>query len=93
MRTKKAGALMSDYHPFVPPWGQARYFGLTHDQVLESLPPHRWELRRARRESLQAEPFRGITTDGQVVPGRFTLRDEGRRRPAFWRRSRHCSAG
>ncbi len=26
---------MSDYHRFVPPRGKARYFGLTHAQVLE----------------------------------------------------------
>ena len=27
--------------------------------------------------SLRAGPFRGITTEGQVVPGLFALRDEG----------------
>src|SRR5215470_3325043 len=70
-------ALMSDYHRFVPPMGKARYSGLTHRQVLDSLPPHRLEGWQARLASLRATPFRGITTDGQVVPGLFALRDEG----------------
>jgi len=68
---------MSDFRPFVPPMGQARYFGLTHSQVLDSLPPHRMEGWKARLDSLRAGPFRGITTEGQVVPGLFGLRDEG----------------
>ena len=68
---------MSDYHPFVPPLGKARYFGLTHSQVLDSLPPHRLEGWKARLDSLHAGSFRGITTDGHVVPGLFALRDEG----------------
>jgi len=68
---------MSDYHRFVPPMGKARYFGLTHGQVLDSLPPHRLERWKARLDSLRAGPFRGITTDGQIVPGLFALQDEG----------------
>src|SRR6187401_3331929 len=68
---------MSDYHPFVPPMGKARYFGLTHSQVLDSLPPHRLDGWKARLDSLRAGPFRGITTECQVVPGLFALRDEG----------------
>jgi hypothetical protein len=77
MPTKNVSAWMSDYHQFVPPMGKARYFGLTHSQVLDSLPPHRLEGWKARLESLRAGPFRGITADGQVVPGLFALRDEG----------------
>ena len=68
---------MSDYHPFVPPMGKARYFGLTHSQVLDSLPPQRLQGWKARLDSLRAGPFRGITTEGQVAPGLFALRDEG----------------
>src|SRR4051794_20605113 len=68
---------MSDYHPFVPPMGKARYFGQTHSQVIESLPAHRKEGWKARLDSLRAAPFRGITTDGEVVQGLFALRDEG----------------
>ena len=68
---------MSDYHPFVPPMGKARYFGLTHSEVIASLPPQRLEGWKARLASLRVGPFRGITTEGQVVPGLFALRDEG----------------
>ena len=68
---------MSDYHRFVPPIGKARYFGLTHRQVLESLPRERLERWKARLDLLRSEPFRGVTADGQLVPGLFTLRDEG----------------
>ena len=53
---------MSDYHPFVPPMGKARYFGLTHSQVIDSLPPQRLEGWKARLDSLHAAPFRGIRT-------------------------------
>ena len=59
---------MSDYHRFVPPMGSARYAGLTHQQVLDSLPEHRVQGWKARLDSLRASPFRGITSDGQVVP-------------------------
>src|SRR5262249_38645566 len=74
---RKVTLQMSDYHPFVPPMGKARYFGLTHAQVLESLPRDRLDGWKARLESLHVAPFRGITTNGQVVPGLFALRDEG----------------
>src|SRR4029079_9031873 len=77
MQTKKVSALMSDYHPFVPPVGKSKYFGQTHSQVIESLPPERVKGWKARLDSLRAAPFRGITTDNQVVPGLFALRDEG----------------
>src|ERR1700704_5656455 len=68
---------MSDYPPFVPPMGKARYFGLTHAQVLDWLPPHRLELWKARLDSLPAGAFRGGPNDGPIVPGLFALRDEG----------------
>src|SRR5215470_7187097 len=67
---------MSDFRQFVPPIGKARYSGQTHSQVLDTLPLHRLEGWKARLDSLRAAPFCGITTDGQVVPGLFTLRDE-----------------
>jgi hypothetical protein len=68
---------MSSYHPFVPPTGKSKYFGQTHSQVLNSLPTQRVEGWKARLASLRAAPFRGITTNGEVLPGLFALRDEG----------------
>ncbi len=67
---------MSDFREFIPPRGTARYFGQTHQQTLESLPARRTEGWKARLEALRSEQFRGITTDGNVVPGLYTLRDE-----------------
>ena len=68
---------MSDYHQFLPPPGTARYAGLTHRQILDSLPARRIETWKARLDSLREKPFKGITTDGQVQTGLFALRDEG----------------
>ena len=68
---------MSDYHQFLPPPGSARYAGLTHRQILDSLPARRIETWKARLDSLREKPFKGITTDGQVQTGLFALRDEG----------------
>ena len=68
---------MSDYHPFVPPKGTARYAVLTHSEILASLPARRLDTWKTKLESLRTEPFKGITTDGQVVPDLFSLRDEG----------------
>ncbi len=67
---------MSDYHRFVPPMGTARYAGQTHSQVLDSLPARRTEGWKARLASLREAPFKGVTTDGEVRPGLFELRDE-----------------
>src|SRR5262245_2025455 len=39
--------------------------------------PEGWKNTYARAERALAEPFRGITTDGQVVPGLFSLQQTG----------------
>jgi hypothetical protein len=57
--------------------GTTRYSGRTHQQILDSLPAERLQGWKARLASLDAAPFRGVTTDGQAVPGLFALRDEG----------------
>ena len=53
---------MSSYHPFVPPMGQARYFGRTHSQVMESLPAQRLELWKTRLEGLRSHESAVIDT-------------------------------
>ena len=68
---------MSDFRPFVPPMGKARYFGQTHSQVIDLLPPHRVEGWKARLELAARRTIPGHHYDGQVVPGMFALRDEG----------------
>jgi Protein of unknown function (DUF3500) len=63
-----------DYRPFVPPPGQSKIAGATprqHAQVrLKSPRAHDLFGTWAK---LAAEPFRGITTDGKVIPDLFTL--------------------
>jgi hypothetical protein len=39
--------------------------------------PEGWKNTYARAERALAEPFRGVTTDGKVVPGLFSLRQTG----------------
>ena len=39
--------------------------------------PDGWKNTYARAEKALAEPFRGVTTDGQVVPGLFSLQQTG----------------
>ena len=40
-------------------------------------PPEGWQRAIARAETALAQPYRGVTTDGQVVPGLFPLRETG----------------
>jgi hypothetical protein len=68
----------ADYHPFVPTPEQSKIAGPTpraHAQARIQSP-------RAKDlfgtwEKMFAEPFRGITTDGHVVPHLFVRRPEG----------------
>jgi hypothetical protein len=39
--------------------------------------PEGWKNTYARAEKALAEPFRGVTTDGKVVPGLFSLQQTG----------------
>jgi hypothetical protein len=39
--------------------------------------PEGWKITYTRAERALAEPFRGVTTDGQVVPGLFSLQQTG----------------
>ena len=67
-----------DYRPFLPSPAQSKIAGPTaraHAEV------RRQSLRGreafAQREKMIVEPFKGITNDGQVVPGLFTLEPNG----------------
>lgn len=65
-----------DYRPYVPKMGTDRHFGKTPRQFVEELSDARWQKWREKIAPLLADPFKGITTDGKVVPGLFELRDE-----------------
>src|SRR5215470_1953297 len=68
----------ADYHPFVPTPEQSKIAGPTpraHAQARIQSP-------RAKDlfgtwEKMFAEPFRGITTDGRVIPDLFVRKPEG----------------
>jgi Protein of unknown function (DUF3500) len=63
-----------DYRPFIPPLGQSKIAGATpraHAQArLKS--PRAGDL-FGTWAKLAAEPFKGVTTDGNVIPGLFAL--------------------
>ena len=39
--------------------------------------PEGWKNTYARAEKALAEPFRGVTTDGKIVPALFSLQQTG----------------
>jgi Protein of unknown function (DUF3500) len=66
----------SGFRRFVPEMGKAFHFGLSHKQFYEAVLPARGENERRGVEKLLATPFKGVTTDGAIVPGLFALRPE-----------------
>ena len=66
----------SDFRKFVPEMGKAFHFGLTHKQFYDAVIPARGENERKGVEKLLSTPFKGVTTDGNIVPGLFELKPE-----------------
>lgn len=66
----------SDFRKFVPEMGKAFHFGLSHKQFYEAVLPARGENERRGVEKLLSTPFKGVTTEGHIVPGLFELRPE-----------------
>ncbi len=67
-----------DYHPFLPKQGQSKIAGPTaraHAEARRQSP--RAKEFFAQWENQLAEPFKGITTDGQAVPGLYKLEPNG----------------
>ncbi len=56
--------------------GKAFHFGLTHKQFYDAVIGARGENERRGVEKLLSTPFKGVTTDGAIVPGLFKLRPE-----------------
>jgi hypothetical protein len=67
----------SDFRKFVPEMGKAFHFGLTHKTFYDAVIPARGENERQGVEQLLSTPFKGVTTDGNIVPDLFKLRPEG----------------
>ena len=66
----------SNFSKFVPGMGKAFHFGLTHKQFYDAVIGARGENERRGVEKLLSTPFKGVTTDGNIVPGLFKLRPE-----------------
>ncbi len=66
----------SDFRPFVPEMGKAVHFGKTTQQFFDAVIPDRGPKEKAGVEKYLSTPFKGITTDGNIVPGLFALRPE-----------------
>jgi hypothetical protein len=67
-----------DYHPFLPKPGQSKIAGPTaraHAEVRRQSP--RAKEFFAQWEKQLAEPFKGITTDGQAIPGLYKPEPNG----------------
>ena len=67
----------SDFKRFVTPMGEHRLFGHSMRSFLDSMPERRWTRRNGLMEQVVSEPYKGITTDGNVIPDLYSLRDEG----------------
>ena len=59
----------SDFRPFVPEMGTAPHFGKSTQQFFDAVIPDRGPKERAGVEKYLSTPFKGITTDGNVIPG------------------------
>ena len=56
--------------------GTAPHFGKSTQQFFDAVIPDRGPKERAGVEKYLSTPFKGITTDGNVIPGLFALRSE-----------------
>jgi hypothetical protein len=52
-------------------------FGMSPQDFLDTMPERRWTRRAAAMEQVKQEGYKGITTDGTVIPDLYELRDEG----------------
>lgn len=66
----------SDFRKFVPEIGKAFHFGMSPQQFYDAVIAVRGPRRKAGLEKYLSTPFKGITTDGNIVPGLFALRGE-----------------
>jgi hypothetical protein len=66
----------SDFRKFVPEMGKAFHFGMTTQQFYDAVIPERGPREKAGVEQYLSTPFKGITADGNIVPGLFALRSE-----------------
>ncbi len=66
----------SDFRRFVPEMGKAFHFEKSTQQFFDAVISARGPGEKASVEQYLSTPFKGITTDGTVIPGLFALRPE-----------------
>jgi hypothetical protein len=57
--------------------GKAFHFGMSPQDFFNAVHEQRLPRRRGAIERVRSQPFKGITTDGNVIPNLFELRNEG----------------
>ena len=67
---------LSDFRKFVPEMGKALHFGKSTQQFYDAVIAERGPRERASAEKYLSTPFKGITTDGNIIPDLFALRSE-----------------
>ena len=70
----------SDFRKFVPEMGKAFHFGMSTQQFYDAVIPERGPREKAGVEKYLSTPFKGITTDGNIVPGCLHSGPNGPRR-------------
>jgi hypothetical protein len=66
----------SGFRKFVPEMGKAFHFGMTPQKFYDAVIPVRGERTKAAVQKYLSTPFKGLTTDGNIIPGLFALRPE-----------------
>jgi hypothetical protein len=56
--------------------GKAFHFGMSQQQFFDAVAPARGPKEKASVEKYLSTPFKGITTDGNIIPGLFALQPE-----------------
>ncbi len=74
--SKSDAGKLSDFRKFVPEMGSAFHFGMTQQQFYDAVIPVRGPRNKAALAEYLATPFKGVTTDGTIIPGLFALRPE-----------------
>ena len=69
--------MTSEFKKYIAPMGSNRLFGMSPQDFLDTMPERRWTRRAELMTSLKDEGYKGITTDGSVIPDLYELRDEG----------------
>ena len=82
----------SDFEKHIAPMGSHRMFGMTPQSFKEWMPERRWTRRAAAMEQVISEPYKGITTDGNVIPDLYSLRDENAPTEAIVNAAQHLLA-